>query len=263
MRRHEGGEEAHVALHALVRVQRHVDVAGLDVLERGRRDVGVHDDDVGVGLEHRRDRALGRAGLGDPQGAEVRVGLQHGLHRLIGLVRILVRGLASDQLHLREVLLHVGDEGGDPQVVVALARVLQHRVLALAAEQLRDLLGRELRLGQVVRGDVGGALRIGRVRREGDDGDAAVDGAVDRLDERVGLHRVQQDALRALHQILLERGDLLGDVVVGGAREDHLAAHRGGRLLEALEDRHPVGMGRDHHVHDVGLAGLAGELALR
>ena len=50
----------------------------------------------------------------------------------------------------------------------------------------------------------------------------------------IGLHRVQQDALRLLDQILLERGDLLGDVVVGRAREDHLAAHGLGGLLEAL-----------------------------
>ena len=59
-----------------------------------------------------------------------------------------------------------------------------------------------------------------------------------------------------LDQILFERGDLLGDVVVGRAREDRLAAHRLGRLLEALVDRHPVGVGRDHDVHDVGFARL-------
>ena len=64
-----------------------------------------------------------------------------------------------------------------------------------------------------------------------------------------------------LDEILLERGDLLGDVVVGRAREDGLAAHGLGGLLEALEDRHPVGMRRDHDVHDVGLARFAGELA--
>jgi hypothetical protein len=90
MRRHEGGEKAHVALHSLVRVQRHVDVAGLDVLERGRGDVGVHDHDVRLRLEHRGDRAFRRARLGDPECAEVRIGLQHRLHRLVGLVGVLV-----------------------------------------------------------------------------------------------------------------------------------------------------------------------------
>jgi hypothetical protein len=74
---------------------------------------------------------------------------------------------------------------------------------------------------------------------------------------------VQQHAGRALDQVLLERGDLLGDVVVRRAREDRLAAHGFGGLLEALIDRHPVGMCRDHDVHDVGLTRLAFETLLR
>ena len=93
-----------VALHALVRVERHVDVAGLDVLERRRRHVGMHDDDVGLRLELGRHRAFGRAGFRNPEGAEIRVGLDHGKRRLIGLVRVLVGRLAADQLHVGIVL---------------------------------------------------------------------------------------------------------------------------------------------------------------
>ena len=262
MRGQEGGEEPDIALDALVGVQRLVDVARLDVFERRRRHVGMHDDDLGLRLELGGHRAFGRAGFRDPDRAEVRVRLDHGERRLVGLVRVLVGRLAADQLHVGIVLGHVVDEGGDAEVVVALAGVLEHRVLALAAEQPGDLLGRVLGLGEVVRGDVGDALRLRRVGGEGDDRDAAFDGPVDRLDEGIGLHRVQQDALRLLDEVLLEGGDLLGDVVVGRAREDHLAAHRLGGLLEALEHRHPVGVGRDHHVHDVGVARCAGELAL-
>ena len=104
MRRHEGGDEADIALDALVGVERHVDVAGLDVLERRRRDVGMHDHHLGLGLELGGHGALGRAGLGDPDRAEVRVGLQHRERRLVGLVGVLVGRLAADQLHVRVVL---------------------------------------------------------------------------------------------------------------------------------------------------------------
>ncbi|MNL61092.1 hypothetical protein D3C87_1849690 [compost metagenome] len=74
---------------------------------------------------------------------------------------------------------------------------------------------------------------------------------------------MQQDTGRALHQILLERGNLLGDVIVGRARENGLAAHGLGRLLEALIDRHPIGMRRHHDIHDVGLARRTFETLLR
>ena len=59
MRRQEGRDEADKALDALIGVQRHVDVAGLDMLERRRRDVGVHDQHLGLGFEHCGDRAFG------------------------------------------------------------------------------------------------------------------------------------------------------------------------------------------------------------
>ena len=48
--------------------------------------------------------------------------------------------------------------------MVALAGVLEHRILALAAELPGDLLGRELGFGEVVGGDVGDALGLRRVR---------------------------------------------------------------------------------------------------
>jgi hypothetical protein len=51
--------------------------------------------------------------------------------------------------------------------VVGLAGVLEHGIFGAVADLLDDLLGRELGLGQVVRGDVGGALGVRRIRREG------------------------------------------------------------------------------------------------
>jgi hypothetical protein len=73
---------------------------------------------------------------------------------------------------------------------------------------------------------------------------------------------MQQDAGRLLDQVLLERRDLLGNIVVRRAREHGLAAHGLGGLLEALVHGDPIGVRRDHHVHDVGLARFALELAL-
>ena len=146
--------------------------------------------------------------------------------------------------------------------MVALARILQNGVLRAVADLRHDLFGGEFGFGNVVGRDVRGAVRPGRIGCEGDDFDARLDGAVDRLDEGIGLHRVQQDARRLLHQVLLERRDLLGDIVVRCARIDGLAsAHGCGGLLEAFVDRHPIRVRRHHHVHDVGLARLAGEFA--
>ena len=64
MRGHEGGNETDEALYALVGAQRHVDVAGLDVLQRGGGDVRVHDQHVRLGLQNRGHRTLGRPRLG-------------------------------------------------------------------------------------------------------------------------------------------------------------------------------------------------------
>ena len=195
-------------------------------------------------------------------GAEIRVGLQDRRRRAIGGIAVLVGRLAAHQLHLRIMLFHVGDQRRHAQVVVALSRVLQNRIFGAVADLLDDLLGGKLGLGQVVGGDVGGSLGLRRIRREGDDVDPALDCTVDGFDERVRLHGMQQDARRLLHQVLFKGRDLLGDVVVRRAREDRLAAHGLGRLLEALVYRNPVGMSGDHDIHDVGLARFTLELAL-
>ena len=161
------------------------------------------------------------------------------------------------------MLFHVGEKSGDAQVVIALPRVFKHRVLGTVANLLDDLFRRELGFGQIVRGDVGGPLRFGRIRRKRDNLDAAFDRPVDRLDERIGLHRVQQNAGRLLHQVLLKRCNLLGDVIIGRTRKCRFAAHGCRCLLEPLVDGNPVGMSRNHHVHDIGFTRLALELALR
>src|SRR5688572_10823458 len=136
MRGHEGRDEAHETLHALIGVQGHVDVPGPDMLQRRRRDVGVHDEDLRLGLHDRRNGAFRRAGLGNPQCAELRVGLQDRRRRAIGGIAVLVGRLAAHQLHLRVMLFHVGDQRRHAQVVVALSRVLQNRIFGAVADLL-------------------------------------------------------------------------------------------------------------------------------
>ena len=60
-----------------------------------------------------------------------------------------------------------------------------------------------------------------------------------------------------------EGRDLLGDVVFRRAGKCSLAAECLGGLLEAFEDRDPIRMAGDHHVHDIGFARLAGKLSFR
>jgi hypothetical protein len=100
-------------------------------------------------------------------------------------------------------------------------------------------------------------LELRRVGGEGDDGRALLDGAVDRLDERIGVHRMDQDAGRLLGQRLVEGGDLLVDVIFRRAGIGGLAAELLAGLLEHLIDREPVFDARDHDVHDVFFARLA------
>ena len=73
---------------------------------------------------------------------------------------------------------------------------------------MRDLLGSEFGFRQIIRGDVGGALGLGRVGCEGDDADAAVDGAADdqgngelgRGEYQDGRHREVNLAAIGLHE---------------------------------------------------------------
>ncbi len=177
--------------------------------------------------------------------------------RLIGLGRILVGGGAAYELHVRPFGFHARDEGVDTLVVIVLAGVFQHGIFALAIHRLGNGIGGIGALRVVVGGDVGDALGIGRVRREGHHGGALFDGAIDRLDERIGVHRMHQDAGRLLRQGLVESGDLLVDVIFRRAGIGGLAAELLAGLLEHLVDREPVFDARDHDVHDVFLTRFA------
>jgi hypothetical protein len=175
----------------------------------------------------------------------------------------LASGIKADQLHVRPLLFHAGDEGGDALVVVVLTRIFQNRIFALAAHLLGDRIGRIGAFAGVVRGDEGDALRERRVGGESDDGRALVDGAVDRLDERVGVHRMHENAGRVLRERLVEGGDLLVDVIFRRAGIFRLAAELLAGLLEHFIDREPVFDARDHDVHDVFFAWLAAERIFR
>ena len=262
MGRHEQQHEAHIALHALVRVDRPEDLAALDHVEDLAVHVGVHDLDLAAEFLRRLRRAQRRIGLRHEQRAEIGIGLRHAEHGIVGLGRILVRRRAGDQLDPRMLLAHPLDEGGDAPVVIVLARVFENAVLALAAQRLGDHVGGIGAFAIIVGGDVGDALAVGRVGCEGHHRHARGDGAVDRLDERIRIHRMDEDAGRLLRQDLVEARDLLGDVVFRRAGIGGLAAERLRCLLEHLVDREPVLHARDHHVHVVGLAFLAAKLRL-
>ncbi|MCY1241728.1 hypothetical protein D9M72_546480 [compost metagenome] len=147
--------------------------------------------------------------------------------------------------------------------MVVLAGVFENRVLALAAHLLGDRVGGVGAFAAVVRGDEGNTLRQRRVRGEGDDGRALVDRPVDRLDERIGVHRVHQYPGRILGERLVEGGDLLVDVILRRAGIFGLAAELLAGLLEHLIDREPVFDAGYHDVHDVFFAGLAAKRVCR
>ncbi|MNZ97075.1 hypothetical protein D3C78_1162980 [compost metagenome] len=145
--------------------------------------------------------------------------------------------------------------------MIALSRIFQNGIFAFFTKLLDDFVSREFRLGDIIRGDVGGALRLRRIRRKSRHRNAGANRLVDGFDKWIGLHRVQQDAFRLLHEFLLEGRDLLGDVIFRRTGKNGLAAERLCCLLEALKDRHPIGVAGNHDVHHIGLARLAGEFA--
>jgi len=259
MARQEQQHHPHVALHALVGIDCAEHIARLDHVQDLGVDVAAHHAHVLAALDLGLRRPERRVGLRHEQRAQVGIGLQQAQHRLVGLVRVLVGGGAAGQLHAGVPGLHASDEGRDAPVVVVLARVLEHRVLALAAHRGGDRVGRLFALALVVRGHEGDPLRVGRIRREGHHRDAHRRGTVDGLNERVRIHRVQQDAGRLARQFLLEGRQLLVDVVLGRAGVARLHAQRAARLFHHFVDREPVLHARDHHVHHVGVAGVAAQ----
>ena len=148
------------------------------------------------------------------KGGEVRVGLQDRTGRPVGRVAVLVGCLTADQFHVRVVVFHIGNQRSHPKIVIGLARIFQNGILRAVADLLDDFLSSEFGFSQIVGRDVGRAVGFRRVSRKCDDLRSAVDRPVDRLDERIGLHWVNQNTGRLFHHILFKGRDLLGYVVV-------------------------------------------------
>lgn len=169
----------------------------------------------------------------------------------------------QSQLHIRIFFLHTGDEGGDTLVVVVLARIFQNGIFTLATHLFGNRVGRIGAFAGIVRGDERDALGKRRIGREGHDRRALVDRPVDRLDERIGVHRMNEDTGRVLGQRLVEGGDLLVDVIFRRAGIGGLAAELLTGLLEHFIDREPIFDARYHDVHDVFFTRLAAERIFR
>jgi len=179
-------------------------------------------------------------------------------HAGVGLVVVLLGEDLGHHLDARELGLDGLDEGVHAQLVVGLGVAGDHD-LALAPQGLAQGAGGELALLHVVRGHEGHLARAG-VAGEGHDGDLPLHGRLDRLHEAGVIDGAQGDARRALAGDLLEHGDLLVQVVLGGPLVDGLHPELPGRVLEALEGRHPVLHAGHEGAHVVGLVGRSREL---
>jgi hypothetical protein len=72
-----------------------------------------------------------------------------------------IEAVAPDQFHVRIIGFHIVDQRRHAQVMIALARIFQHGILAGIAHLLDDFLGGKLGFGQVVGGHIARAIGIG------------------------------------------------------------------------------------------------------
>ncbi len=196
--------------------------------------------------------------------ADVRVRLQHGPGAVVGLVHVLVGGEGRNDLHVRPVGRDALLERADADLVVELAGVLRCRHLTLAADGLADGVRRRVAFLHVVRRDEGEALALRGIGGERHDGDALVDGRVDRVDPGVGDHGAGENAGRVLRDDLAVDRQLLVQVVLGCAGVDRVDPELRRGELEALVHAHPVFHAADevHHVVDFLRAALENALLL-
>ncbi len=210
-------------------------LAILDGLHRVVNGVEADEDDVlGTASRFRSlDSAEDHLVVVSEDAVNLRLGLQDVLEDAEALRAVEVGGLAGDDLdvgvvghHLVEALAPVAGGGcsGD---------ALQLDDLALATEELGQVLTGHLAPGDVVRGDVGDDLATGSGAVNGEDRDARRISFLHTGHHGVGIGGVDQQGIHLFLDEVLDVGGLFGRIILG-VHDDELDAQLGGLLLRSF-----------------------------